>query len=386
MAVRSLDTRDEKQELYTVDNDDGVIRASYRNVKELVHVLDKTPESSWVNHVRAGAKMMLESLPLECHLSVEEIVVLAAQINENSYSLDALDDNHLVAAVGLFPVCGLINHSCQPNCTWSNAGDSILEVRALRDIEEGEELTLSYIDIDVERHERRKELRDTKHFDCFCERCAVPLSESVDRYLEGFCCPTCPSTAAGENEHRLLSQVEDKYVCPNCQFNVPVSAIAAAIVTARTKLASAKQHLNQFRYTDVVAELTQVCQNIDVNGQTIPFHPSHGVAIAVTRVLSDAQIKLGNLVEAYKLRRRLLKALELVSWRYHLPLGLAHFDYAEALRRMLMHPTLPIPDNLHRDELLQEMRASYQAFSDICAVCLGKPHPLRHRAVAGLKF
>ncbi|RAW26169.1 hypothetical protein PC110_g17425 [Phytophthora cactorum] len=118
----------------------------------------------------------------------------------------------------------------------------------------------------------------------------------------------------------------------------------------------------------------------------IPFHRGHGVAIAVARLLSDAQIKLGNVVQAYELRKQLVKALQLVSWHNHLPLALAHFEYAEAIRRMLLHPTTPLPENLDHDELQQEMRASYEGFSDICAVCLGKPHPLRHRALAALKF
>ncbi|CAI5740621.1 unnamed protein product [Peronospora destructor] len=162
--------------------------------------------------------------------------------------------------------------------------------------------------------------------------------------------------------------------------------MASAVLTVRAKLASAKLYLNQFRYVDVVAELGDVLRGINANGQVIPFHPSHGVAIALTRVLSDAHIKLGNVVETYKFRRRLLKALQLVSWRYYLPLALAHFDYPEALRRMLVDPTIPVSENLDRDELQREMRASYQAFSDICAVRLGKPHPLRHRAVACLKY
>ncbi|GMF42127.1 unnamed protein product [Phytophthora lilii] len=380
LASRSMDAADGKLHA----DEDGVIRASYANVKDLVHVLDKEGRL-WADHVRAGAKKILEDLPDECHLPVEEILVIAAQINENSYSLDALDEKHLVAAVGLFPICGLINHSCQPNCTWSNAGQGIMEVRALRDIKEGEEITLSYIDIDKERGERRKELRETKHFDCQCERCSVPMNESVDRYLEGFRCPRC-STKAAEEKDCLLVQVEDKYVCPDCQFDVPVAAVASAVLTAKTKLGKAKQSLNQFKYADVVTQLAGLAKGVEVRGQLLPFHRSHGVAIAVARVHSDAQIKLGKVVEAYWLRRQLLNALQLVSWRNHLPLALAHFDYAEALRRLLLHPSIPIPEDLDRDTLQQEMRASYQAFSDICAVCLGKPHPLRLRALAALKF
>ncbi|KAF4129026.1 hypothetical protein GN958_ATG21775 [Phytophthora infestans] len=260
-----------------------------------------------------------------------------------------------------------------------------MEVRALRDIEEGEEITLSYIDIDKERSERQKELRDTKHFDCQCERCSTPLSESVDRFLDGFRCPRC-SVKASEEENYLLAQVEDKLVCPDCQLDVSVAAVASTVFTARTKVAKAKQSLNQFKYADVVTQLTDLTKGVEVHGQIIHFHCSHGIAISVARLLSDAYIKLGNVVQAYELRKQLLKALLLVSWRNHLPLALAHFDNAEALRRMLLHPTTPLLENLDRDELQQEMRASYQAFSDICAVCLGKPHPLRHRALAALKF
>ncbi|RLN83236.1 hypothetical protein BBJ28_00017077 [Nothophytophthora sp. Chile5] len=384
LAARSLDAADGKLHA----DADGVVSASYGNVRDLVHALD-AQGGLWADHVRAGAARILKDLPHECQLSVEEILVIAAQINENAYSLDALDEKHLVAAVGLFPICGLINHSCQPNCTWSNGGDGIMEVRALRDLEEGEEITLSYIDIDKERGERHKELRETKHFDCECERCAIALAESVDRFLEGFRCPECSKKKTeGDKEigECLLAQVEDKLVCPNCQLDFRVGDVAAAVLTARTTLAKAKRSLDQFQYDSVVTQLAGLNKGIEVRGLLLPFHRSHGVAIAVTRVLSDARIKLGNVVAAYELRQQLLKALKLVSWRNHLPLGLAHFDYAEALRRMLMHPSTPLPTHLDRDALQQEMRASYQEFSDICAVCLGKPHPLRHRARAVLKL
>ncbi|KAJ8546792.1 hypothetical protein ON010_g11444 [Phytophthora cinnamomi] len=244
---------------------------------------------------------------------------------------------------------------------------------------------MSYIDIDKERAERRKELRETKHFDCQCERCATPLKESVDRFLEGFCCPRCSVKAAAGNDY-LLTQVEDKLVCSECQLDVQVAAVASAVLTARTTLTKAKQSLNQFKYADVTTQLASLSRGIEVRGQVIPFHRSHGIAIAMARALSDAHFKLGNVVRAYELRKQLLQAIELVAWRNHLPLALAHLDYAEVLRRMLVHPTTPLPENLDHDELQKEMRASYQAFSDICAICLGEPHPLRHRALAALKF
>ncbi|KAI9905711.1 hypothetical protein PsorP6_013790 [Peronosclerospora sorghi] len=378
LAARSLDTVGEHVRM----DENGNVQTSYSHVKNLMHILDQEP-GQWVDHVRSGVQKIMENLPNECHVPVDEVVSIAARINENSHSLDALDEKHLVAAVGLFPICALINHSCQPNCIYSNGGDSLMEVRALRDITEGEELTLSYIDIDMEREERRKLLRATKHFDCHCKRCSMPLSESIDRYVAGFCCPLCSSTATKENDY-LLSENDSQLVCTACQFTVSAMAVHSAVVAGRTKLARAKQSLERFQYPDVVTQLGGLWKGIEVGGQVIPLHPSHGVAIVMARVLCNAHMKLGNIVEACQLGRQVLKALELISWRNHLPLAIAHFDYAEALRHLLVHSSAK--EKRKCDELEQDMRASYRAFHDICAVCLGKWHPLRHRAAAALKY
>ena len=91
-----------------VDNE-GIVKAFYANVQDLVHVLDKEG-GMWVDHVHAGAKMIMGNLPDECQLPVKEVIVIAAQINENSYSLNALDEKHLV---GLFSICGLIHQRGQ---------------------------------------------------------------------------------------------------------------------------------------------------------------------------------------------------------------------------------------------------------------------------------
>jgi hypothetical protein len=59
-----------------------------------------------------------------------------------------------------------------------------MRVRALKDIEEGEELCVAYVNLTEDRLTRQKELLESKHFVCVCQRCSQPLADSNDRFLE----------------------------------------------------------------------------------------------------------------------------------------------------------------------------------------------------------
>ncbi|KAM6220009.1 histone-lysine N-methyltransferase SMYD3 isoform 2-T2 [Rhynchocyon petersi] len=72
--------------------------------------------------------------------------------------------------VGLYPSMSLLNHSCDPNCSIVFNGPHLL-LRAVRDIEVGEELTICYLDMLMTSEERKKQLRDQYCFDCDCVRC-----------------------------------------------------------------------------------------------------------------------------------------------------------------------------------------------------------------------
>lgn len=68
-----------------------------------------------------------------------------------------------------------VNHSCWPNAMWAwNEGLGHMEITALRDLDQGEEVLISYIsfgeEIDVFR---RRERMAKWHFLCYCQRCEV---------------------------------------------------------------------------------------------------------------------------------------------------------------------------------------------------------------------
>ncbi len=62
------------------------------------------------------------------------------------------------------------NHSCEPCAAVAWRGDGRVQLTALRDIDAGDEVTISYIDERQPLEARRKELQDYG-FVCRCTRC-----------------------------------------------------------------------------------------------------------------------------------------------------------------------------------------------------------------------
>ncbi|KAI6841288.1 hypothetical protein KC340_g2528 [Hortaea werneckii] len=89
-------------------------------------------------------------------------------IRSNGYPLGPSSD-----IGGIFPLVARINHSCLPNAqhAWSDKHQKML-VHAVRNIEPGCELTLSYI-AGGPSTERRKNIKTYFGFDCACELCSL---------------------------------------------------------------------------------------------------------------------------------------------------------------------------------------------------------------------
>ncbi|KAJ5100809.1 SET domain-containing protein [Penicillium angulare] len=82
------------------------------------------------------------------------------------------------ASSGLFLEASRINHSCRHNAqnTWNeNIGE--LTIHALRDIDAGQEITISYLAGTSDFVERQLRLKETFKFTCKCELCSLPLAK-----------------------------------------------------------------------------------------------------------------------------------------------------------------------------------------------------------------
>jgi len=78
--------------------------------------------------------------------------------------------------LGIFPNIAMMNHSCVPNANVRFGDDRTAVVVALRDIQPGEELTISYIENDMPLEARQKELQEYG-FICDCPLCSQQAIE-----------------------------------------------------------------------------------------------------------------------------------------------------------------------------------------------------------------
>lgn len=126
-----------------------------------------------------------------------------------------LDGMLNVIGSGVYPHGAVLNHSCDPNCVLryvfgkATVGP-IMEIVALRDICEGEELTHSYVDLVNPTEVRRGRLKAPHGFECNCRRC------------EGRCEVTLPADFV-ERPHEAVEWIQDNYnPCSTLNRGTPV--------------------------------------------------------------------------------------------------------------------------------------------------------------------
>ncbi|KAM7187072.1 N-lysine methyltransferase SMYD2 [Naviculisporaceae sp. PSN 640] len=83
-----------------------------------------------------------------------------------------------VSHSGLFPDIARINHACRPNCFTRFSPTALsMEVVAYTDIQPGEELSLSYLPLNLHYRERQATLLQNWGFKCTCSLCNHPHPE-----------------------------------------------------------------------------------------------------------------------------------------------------------------------------------------------------------------
>ncbi|KAI0447022.1 hypothetical protein F4803DRAFT_575998 [Xylaria telfairii] len=95
--------------------------------------------------------------------------------NSFQISLGGYDDG---LHYGNFPEVSIFNHDCRPNLAFFIDQNLTHYTHAIRDIEPGEELTISYLDALQARSVRQERTRNSLGFSCGCPHCALPKKES----------------------------------------------------------------------------------------------------------------------------------------------------------------------------------------------------------------
>ncbi|KAJ2603515.1 hypothetical protein H4R99_002344 [Coemansia sp. RSA 1722] len=121
------------------------------------------------------ADLIMESDLAPRWLTKDDVVDYLCRFGCNNFA--SYDSSEPVQMTGHLcsPIASLLfNHSCLPNASfvYSEVG-GFQAVRALDDISEGEEITISYIDVLRPRSERQTTLEAVYFFSCQCSRCAA---------------------------------------------------------------------------------------------------------------------------------------------------------------------------------------------------------------------
>ena len=166
--------------------------------------------------------------------------------NSNSFPMEDVMADGLAAATdgvhrsAVYRLCSRINHSCRPNCfaAW-NALLGRQTLHALREIGQGEELTVAYVggaEAGV-RARRRQMLAERYHFGCACEACsltgdALALSERRQSRIHDIHA-RLPSAPAD------LVQLVDELVALSRQEGIPLIWAKAGLIFAVVRLKQA---------------------------------------------------------------------------------------------------------------------------------------------------
>ena len=82
----------------------------------------------------------------------------------------------LLRGAGVYVLQACCNHSCSPNCSVQNEQDAFIALKADRDIQEGEEITITYVPLDLSATQRQQ-LLNNYQFTCRCSRCAEEMQK-----------------------------------------------------------------------------------------------------------------------------------------------------------------------------------------------------------------
>ena len=150
----------------------NIVRSSVSDVMDLVYhePLDMAPV------LDVGRSVVESGLlgPVAGALVGErEVANMLLRFGCNNFAVTS----NLIVAIGaaVCPAGAILNHSCSPTCavTW-NPLTGAMEIRCVRSVKKGTELTHSYSDAAMPTVVRRSKLRREYGFLCDCSRCAEP--------------------------------------------------------------------------------------------------------------------------------------------------------------------------------------------------------------------
>ena len=175
------------------------------------HLEMKKSGPDWQNISAMADTLEQFNIPEVNRQDIEEAICI---LNSNSYQLLHQSGKSLN---GVFIVASMFNHVCyQANSRPSFGKNYAMKVIATDDIEQGQEITTSYLEPFHTNIQRRAILLRGKSFECSCQRCADPTEFGT--FASSFKCQKCEKGYMLTNNSLSLSA---DWFCDKCDERCP---------------------------------------------------------------------------------------------------------------------------------------------------------------------
>ena len=197
------DDKEHEKENEAVDGKSDIpsgLANSFDDLMKLEGKMDEREDTEALQQYLTVAAKKLSILLRLAGLSLkdEEIKHLLLACQCNAHTIGGV--GHTLkqhVSIGYYPLVSMLNHSCMPNCihyfVCTPGSPPVLKIRAITDINKGQELLYSYVPLYQSTESRKSHLSSAYSFNCTCPRCVYIDSEDTNK--------TTPLAASGEAQH-----------------------------------------------------------------------------------------------------------------------------------------------------------------------------------------
>ncbi len=181
------------------------LRAAFDQLWKLEHHSEERKDCELMQQNKEKVAPVVRELLADSDVSATDILRCCGSLDSNAFRLDSAGGTRAI-----FDVSSMINHDCVPNCRVKFDAERRLHLIAKRDIDSGEELTITYCSPLLGTPARQEKLKRNKFFTCSCLRCSDPTE--FGSHMSSLKCPKCKGGL-------LTLQSGTAYRCNGCKFN-----------------------------------------------------------------------------------------------------------------------------------------------------------------------